>query len=88
VSLKLVRVDDRLIHGQVVAVWLNAVGANEIVIVDDRTAQDAFLRDVLMLAASSGTPSRCSGSRVPTAVRPVASIWAEPMAGHVRSPSR
>lgn len=60
-SLKLVRVDDRLIHGQVVAVWLNAVGASEIVIVDDRTAQDPFLRDVLTLAAPSGTPVEVFG---------------------------
>jgi PTS system mannose-specific IIB component len=55
-ALKLVRVDDRLIHGQVVAVWLKAVGADRIVIVDDRTAQDAFLKDVLMLAAPRGVP--------------------------------
>ena len=51
-TLKLVRVDDRLIHGQVVAVWLRAVGAQRIVIVDDRTARDEFLRD------SSSSPRR------------------------------
>jgi mannose/fructose/N-acetylgalactosamine-specific phosphotransferase system component IIB len=60
-SLKLVRVDDRLIHGQVVAVWLKAVGASRIVIVDDRTAQDEFLRDVLMLAAPRGVPVEVHG---------------------------
>lgn len=54
--LKLVRVDDRLIHGQVVAVWLRAVGADRIVIVDDKTARDDFLKDVLLLAAPQGTP--------------------------------
>lgn len=53
-ALKLVRVDDRLIHGQVVAVWLRAVGAHRIVIVDDRTAQDDFLRDLVILAAPQG----------------------------------
>jgi PTS system mannose-specific IIB component len=56
VALKLVRVDDRLIHGQVVAIWLKALGANRIVIVDDRTARDEFLREVLMLAAPPGVP--------------------------------
>jgi len=55
-TLKLVRVDDRLIHGQVVAIWLKALGANRIVIVDDRTARDEFLREVLMLAAPPGVP--------------------------------
>ena len=55
-TLKLVRVDDRLIHGQVVAIWLKALGAKRIVIVDDRTAKDDFLREVLMLASPKGVP--------------------------------
>ncbi len=55
-SLSLVRVDDRLIHGQVIAVWLRSIGADRIVIVDDRTAADEFLRDVLLLAAPPGVP--------------------------------
>ena len=55
-TLKLVRVDDRLIHGQVVAIWLRALGAKRIVIVDDKTARDDFLREILMLAAPPGVP--------------------------------
>ena len=55
-SLRLVRIDDRLIHGQVVAVWLRALGAERIVIVDDATARDEFLREVLTLAAPQGVP--------------------------------
>jgi PTS system mannose-specific IIB component len=55
-TLKLVRVDDRLIHGQVVAIWLRALGAKRIVIVDDKTARDEFLREILMLAAPPGVP--------------------------------
>ncbi|MGZ6265378.1 MAG: PTS system mannose/fructose/N-acetylgalactosamine-transporter subunit IIB [Candidatus Limnocylindrales bacterium] len=55
-SLRLVRIDDRLIHGQVVAGWLRALGADRIVIVDDATARDEFLREVLILAAPSGVP--------------------------------
>jgi D-glucosaminate-specific PTS system IIB component len=55
-TLKLVRVDDRLIHGQVVAIWLKALGAKRIVIVDDRTAADEFLREILELAAPPGVP--------------------------------
>jgi PTS system mannose-specific IIB component len=61
VGLKLVRVDDRLIHGQVVAVWLRAIGADQIVIVDDRSARDPFLREVLVLAAPRGTPVEVYG---------------------------
>ena len=55
-TLRLVRVDDRLIHGQVVAIWLKALGAKRIVIVDDKTARDEFLREILMLAAPPGVP--------------------------------
>lgn len=53
-GLRLVRVDDRLIHGQVVAIWLKTLGAKRIIIVDDRTARDDFLREVIELAAPAG----------------------------------
>lgn len=60
-TLKLVRVDDRLIHGQVVAVWLRAVGAHRIVVVDDKTARDEFLRDLIVLAAPQGVAVEVHG---------------------------
>ena len=60
-SLRLVRIDARLIHGQVVAVWLRALGAQRIVIVDDATARDEFLREVLTLAAPQGVPVEVLG---------------------------
>ncbi|MEW5992370.1 MAG: PTS sugar transporter subunit IIB [Chloroflexota bacterium] len=53
-TLKLVRVDDRLIHGQVVAIWLKALNARRIVIVDERTARDEFLKEVITFAAPAG----------------------------------
>ncbi|HEX8938706.1 MAG TPA: PTS sugar transporter subunit IIB [Candidatus Limnocylindrales bacterium] len=59
--LKLVRVDDRLIHGQVVAVWLRAVGADRILVVDDAVAADPFLSDVLRLAAPPDVPVEVHG---------------------------
>ena len=34
-DLKLVRIDSRLIHGQVVTKWVKQTGANEILIIDD-----------------------------------------------------
>jgi mannose/fructose/N-acetylgalactosamine-specific phosphotransferase system component IIB len=55
-ALALVRVDDRLIHGQIVAVWLKALGADRILVVDDKTAKDEFLREVLELSAPPGVP--------------------------------
>src|SRR5690625_3833616 len=36
------RIDDRLIHGQVMAVWLQRTGANEILIVDEELPEDSF----------------------------------------------
>jgi len=53
-TLSLVRVDDRLIHGQVIAVWYRALGADVILVVDDETAEDEFLAEVLVLAAPGG----------------------------------
>ncbi|MEW6523045.1 MAG: PTS sugar transporter subunit IIB [Bacillota bacterium] len=55
-NLALVRVDDRLIHGQVVAVWMRALSANRIIIVDDKVAKDAFMQDILAMAAPPGVP--------------------------------
>ena len=68
-TLKLVRVDDRLIHGQVVAVWLRAVGAQRIVIVDDRTAGDEFLRDLVTSRPPRASRSRSTTSQPDTARR-------------------
>ncbi len=50
----LVRIDDRLIHGQVIAVWVKHKKFTKIQIVDDGLAADPFMVDVLRLAAPSG----------------------------------
>jgi mannose/fructose/N-acetylgalactosamine-specific phosphotransferase system component IIB len=49
-----VRIDDRLIHGQVVTIWVKALRSNRIVIVDDNVAADSFMQDVMRLAAPPG----------------------------------
>ena len=46
-GVSLVRIDDRLIHGQVMTSWLNYLGANKIMVVDDQAAGDPFLKNVL-----------------------------------------
>jgi PTS system mannose-specific IIB component/fructoselysine and glucoselysine-specific PTS system IIB component len=48
VTLSLVRVDDRLIHGQVVVGWGQALGIKQIVLVDDRVSaqENAWERDI------------------------------------------
>ena len=50
----LVRIDDRLIHGQVIAVWVKYKKFTKIIIVDDGLAADPFMVDVLRLAAPAG----------------------------------
>ena len=53
-DLALVRIDDRLIHGQVMAVWVKHIKVDLIVVVDDGVAKDSFLQDVLRMAAPPG----------------------------------
>jgi mannose/fructose/N-acetylgalactosamine-specific phosphotransferase system component IIB len=45
------RVDDRLIHGQVVIAWGQRLNPNRIVVVDDASAADDWERDLLQSAA-------------------------------------
>lgn len=49
-----VRVDDRLIHGQVVVGWTRTVGATHIVVADDDAAGNATQKSLLKLAAPVG----------------------------------
>ncbi len=49
-NLVLTRVDDRLIHGQVMTAWIKNCQANQVVIVDDGVAQDEYMIEVLEMA--------------------------------------
>jgi len=53
-SIVLTRIDDRLIHGQVVTAWVKHVKGNRIIIVDDVLIKDLFIQQVLKMAAPSG----------------------------------
>ncbi len=44
------RIDDRLIHGQIVTAWISDSRASEIVVADDRAAGDATQQLLLKLA--------------------------------------
>ncbi len=52
-NILLTRIDNRLIHGQVVCNWAGTVGANLIVVVDDDTANSETEKSIMQLAASS-----------------------------------
>lgn len=50
-QINLIRIDSRLIHGQVITKWVKIAAANKIVIIDDDLAADSFMSDVYMMAA-------------------------------------
>lgn len=53
-NLLFVRIDDRLIHGQVMTSWMKAMPAKQILVVDDKVAKDDFMQFVLQNAAPKG----------------------------------
>ena len=50
-NVVLTRVDERLIHGQVMTSWLKLCNANVILIIDAGSASNAFLKRILFAAA-------------------------------------
>ena len=53
-SIALYRIDDRLVHGQVMTAWARIFSITKIIVVDDATAKNAFLCDVMKMAVPSG----------------------------------
>ena len=53
-SIALYRIDDRLVHGQVMTAWARIFNITKIIVVDDATAKNAFLCDVMKMAVPSG----------------------------------
>lgn len=45
-EIGLIRVDSRLIHGQVITKWLTYAKANRIIVVDDQLASDSFMSKI------------------------------------------
>ena len=53
-ELTLTRIDNRLIHGQVIVKWSRIANSNRILIVDDTLSNDPFMVDIYQMAAPSG----------------------------------
>ncbi len=54
-NLEFVRIDDRLIHGQVVAAWLRSYSSvRHILVVDDETSKDPFMHEMFKLLVPAG----------------------------------
>ena len=48
--IKLTRIDDRLVHGQVAFTWVPSVGADCLLVANDKAAGDEFLKMTMGLA--------------------------------------
>jgi len=53
-AIKLVRVDDRLIHGQITTGWVRSTGSNLIVVADDDAAADSMQKNLMKMAVPPG----------------------------------
>lgn len=53
-NIVMTRVDARLIHGQVAVRWTKVLSAKKIVVIDNKSANDEFLTELLLLAAPNG----------------------------------
>lgn len=52
-SIVMIRIDDRLIHGQIVTAWAKNKNAGKIWVIDTATAKDDFLSGVMKMVAPS-----------------------------------
>ncbi len=57
------RVDNRLVHGQIIETWLPYTGATRLVVCNERLASDPFQQQIMLLAV----PSRITVDFVPAA---------------------
>ena len=66
-AVEMIRIDDRLIHGQIVTAWAKNKQINKIWIVDDGVAKDDFLKGIMQLVAPADKELLITGlSEVPT----------------------
>jgi len=49
------RIDNRLIHGQVAVTWMNSIGADKIIVCNDKVAADPIQKMALPMAARGNT---------------------------------
>ena len=62
-----IRIDDRLIHGQVVEGWVNFLKATRILVADDRVAANALQRSIMEISVPQGLKVSIGGSRTSAA---------------------
>ncbi|MDO9628712.1 MAG: PTS sugar transporter subunit IIB [Acholeplasmataceae bacterium] len=59
-----IRVDDRLIHGQIAVAWAQTLSIGEIIAIDDQTANNKMLQQIMLMGVSKNyNPSIISFSQ-------------------------
>ncbi|MBQ0036451.1 MAG: PTS sugar transporter subunit IIB [Firmicutes bacterium] len=53
--IKHLRIDNRLIHGQVAVTWMNSIGADKIIVCNDKVSMDPIQKMALPMAARGNT---------------------------------
>ena len=53
-NINVFRIDDRLIHGQIVTKWIKEANAKMIIVADDKAAADKTQQMILKFAVPSG----------------------------------
>ncbi len=58
-DIRLARIDDRLIHGQVATVWAKLTNINRILVVSDSVAHDNLRKSLVGSSCSTWCQSKC-----------------------------
>lgn len=72
-SVVLLRIDDRLVHGQVVEGWLKSIHANRIVVASDAVSADETQKALYLLAVPQGIQLSC------LSIQETAQAWSDPI---------
>ena len=59
-DIRLARIDDRLIHGQVATVWSKQTGVERIIVISDVVAQDKLEKVSTKRSCTAGDHSKCN----------------------------
>lgn len=54
-AIEMLRIDDRLVHGQIVTAWAKSLHINRIWVIDDEVSKEPFLMNVMHMVAPADT---------------------------------
>ena len=53
-NIVMARIDDRLLHGQVVISWIPFLKVSKVIVIDDDSANDEFMKELIVTSAPNG----------------------------------